>query len=61
MSQNFSPTELEKRCAIIEACLEMNHLGINQGTSGNISVRHENYLLTKCLIFLHLFIKIMAL
>lgn len=45
MSENFSSAELEKRCAIIEACLEMNHLGINQGTSGNISVRHENYLL----------------
>lgn len=41
----FSPTELEKRQAIIEACLEMNRLGINQGTSGNISVRHEDYIL----------------
>lgn len=40
----FSPTELEKRQAIIEACLEMNRLGINQGTSGNISVRHEDYI-----------------
>ncbi|CAI3940361.1 5-methylthioribulose/5-deoxyribulose/Fuculose 1-phosphate aldolase (methionine salvage [Commensalibacter communis] len=45
MPQNISPIELEKRCAIIEACLEMNRLGINQGTSGNISVRHEDYLL----------------
>lgn len=45
MSQNFSSIELKKRCAIIEACLEMNHLGINQGTSGNISVRHEDYIL----------------
>lgn len=41
----FSPTELEKRQAIIEACLDMNRLGINQGTSGNISVRHEDYIL----------------
>ena len=41
----FSPTELEKRQAIIKACLEMNRLGINQGTSGNISVRHEDYIL----------------
>lgn len=45
MTQNFSSVEFEKRCAIIEACLEMNRLGINQGTSGNISVRHEDHLL----------------
>ncbi|QND44702.1 class II aldolase (plasmid) [Rhizobium lusitanum] len=38
-------TELEKRRAIVAACLEMNRLGINQGTSGNISVRHEDYVL----------------
>lgn len=38
-------TELEKRQAIIAGCLEMNRLGINQGTSGNISVRHEDYVL----------------
>lgn len=31
--------------SIIEACLEMNRLGINQGTSGNISVRHEDFIL----------------
>ena len=30
----------EKRQAIIDACRRMNALGINQGTSGNISVRH---------------------
>lgn len=36
---------LEKRQAIIAACLEMNRLGINQGTSGNISVRHEDHIL----------------
>lgn len=41
----FNPAELEKRQAIIETCLEMNRLGINQGTSGNISVRHEDYIL----------------
>ncbi|QNQ61284.1 class II aldolase/adducin family protein [Brucella sp. 6810] len=41
----FNSAELEKRQAIIEACLEMNRLGINQGTSGNISVRHEDYIL----------------
>lgn len=37
--------ELEKRQAIIGACLRMNALGINQGTSGNISVRHGDGLL----------------
>ena len=32
-------TEQEARCAIVESCRAMNGLGINQGTSGNISVR----------------------
>ena len=37
----------EKRQAIVEACRRMNALGINQGTSGNISVRHgEGMLIT---------------
>src|SRR3981081_961301 len=31
----------EKRKSIIDACVRMNALGINQGTSGNISLRHE--------------------
>ncbi|HLW28977.1 MAG TPA: class II aldolase/adducin family protein, partial [Kiloniellales bacterium] len=31
--------ELKQREAIIAACLEMNQSGLNQGTSGNISVR----------------------
>jgi L-fuculose-phosphate aldolase len=31
----------KKRQSIIDACLRMNQLGINQGTSGNISLRHE--------------------
>jgi L-fuculose-phosphate aldolase len=31
----------EKRQSIIDACLRMNELGINQGTSGNISLRHD--------------------
>ncbi len=35
----------EKRQAIIDACRRMNALGINQGTSGNISVRHGEGLL----------------
>lgn len=37
--------ELAKRQAIIDACRRMNALGINQGTSGNISVRHADGLL----------------
>lgn len=37
--------ELGKRQAIIDACRRMNALGINQGTSGNISVRHQDGLL----------------
>ena len=32
-------TEAELRQAIVAACREMNASGINQGTSGNISVR----------------------
>jgi L-fuculose-phosphate aldolase len=35
----------EKRQSIIDACLRMTALGINQGTSGNISLRHEAGLL----------------
>jgi L-fuculose-phosphate aldolase len=34
-----------KRQSIIDACLRMNQLGINQGTSGNISLRHEDGML----------------
>ncbi|MBI5261357.1 MAG: L-fuculose-phosphate aldolase [Bradyrhizobium sp.] len=37
--------ETRKRQAIIDACRRMNALGINQGTSGNISVRHRDGLL----------------
>ena len=37
--------ENEKRQAIIDACRRMNALGINQGTSGNISLRHGDGLL----------------
>ena len=35
----------DKRQCVIDACLRMNALGINQGTSGNISVRHADGLL----------------
>ena len=37
--------ELKTRESIVAACLEMNRSGINQGTSGNISVRWEDGLL----------------
>jgi L-fuculose-phosphate aldolase len=33
------------RQSIIEACLRMNAVGINQGTSGNISLRHDDGML----------------
>jgi L-fuculose-phosphate aldolase len=36
-----SANERAKRQSIIDACLRMNALDINQGTSGNISLRHE--------------------
>ncbi|WP_206733119.1 L-fuculose-phosphate aldolase [Bradyrhizobium guangzhouense] len=42
---SMTADELAKRQAIIDACRRMNALGINQGTSGNISVRHEDGLL----------------
>jgi len=35
----------EKRQSIIDACLRMTQLGINQGTSGNISLRHDEGML----------------
>jgi L-fuculose-phosphate aldolase len=34
-----------KRQSIINACLQMNQSGLNQGTSGNISLRHEDGML----------------
>ncbi|MWT83499.1 class II aldolase/adducin family protein, partial [Escherichia coli] len=30
---------------IIETCLEMTRLGLNQGTAGNVSTRFENGML----------------
>ncbi len=41
----YDDDELNKRLDIIRHCLKMNELGINQGTSGNISVRHGDGLL----------------
>jgi L-fuculose-phosphate aldolase len=37
--------ELKLRESIIDACRSMNGLGINQGTSGNISARHGKLML----------------
>src|SRR5512143_3428880 len=37
--------ELDLRKGIIEACRSMNALGINQGTSGNISARYGDAML----------------
>ena len=42
---NDLANDLAKRQSIIDACLRMNQLGINQGTSGNISLRHEDGML----------------
>jgi len=38
-------TELDLRKSLIRACQQMNALGINQGASGNISIRHGNTML----------------
>ena len=46
-THNDRTDEPIKRQSIIEACRDMNRLGINQGTSGNISLRHgEGMLIT---------------
>ena len=37
--------EMDARIAIVERCRELNASGINQGTSGNISVRFEDQML----------------
>ena len=37
--------EQAKRQSICDACRDMNRLGINQGTSGNISLRHHDGML----------------
>jgi L-fuculose-phosphate aldolase len=39
------PSELDKRNAIIEHCRKMNSSGLNQGTSGNVSIRHGDGML----------------
>ena len=44
-NKNIDATELYLRQSIIDHCLEMNKLQINQGTSGNISLRHQETML----------------
>jgi len=45
MTQMLPPEEVALRQAIIDACRAMNATGLNQGTSGNISVRDGGGLL----------------
>ena len=45
MKQQSSDAERRPRQAIVEACRAMNALGINQGTSGNISLRNGGKML----------------
>ena len=42
---NGGKGEKAARAALVEACRDMNRLGINQGTSGNVSVRHGDTML----------------
>jgi L-fuculose-phosphate aldolase len=35
----------EERQAIVDACCRMNALGINQGSLGNIGLRHDDGML----------------
>lgn len=43
----MAPKHLRLRQQIIETCLTMNRLGLNQGTSGNVSARNaDGFLLT---------------
>lgn len=42
---DVSNSEWDRRASIVDACRRMNALGINQGTSGNISVRWKDGLL----------------
>lgn len=45
MAREISAEERSLRQGVIDACLEMNALGINQGTSGNVSARWRDGLL----------------
>lgn len=47
LSPENSTEDLAARRAVIDACLKMNASGLNQGTAGNISLRHgEGFLVT---------------
>lgn len=47
LSPDSLADDLAARRAIIDACLKMNASGLNQGTAGNISLRHgEGFLVT---------------
>lgn len=41
----MNDNEIMLRQAIVDGCLAMNEKGLNQGTSGNISARHEGRML----------------
>lgn len=43
--EDIDSEELEMRKSIIRHCIKMNESGINQGTSGNISVRYRDGIL----------------
>ncbi|MEK9904100.1 MAG: class II aldolase/adducin family protein, partial [Rhodospirillales bacterium] len=45
MPRRISKAERELRQGVIDTCMEMNSLRINQGTSGNVSVRWKDGLL----------------
>lgn len=45
MARKISEAERTLRQGVIDACLEMNASGINQGTSGNVSARWKDGLL----------------
>ena len=42
---NSTETDYKMRLSVVRACQEMNAIGINQGTSGNISIRCGNGML----------------
>jgi len=44
-STNTKKTETQAREELIAACLQMNANGLNQGTSGNVSIRWEDRML----------------
>lgn len=45
MTDKINSQRLALAAGVVEACKEMNRTGINQGTSGNISIRHEDGIL----------------